>query len=403
MLKKTIIVVLAFIIIALIPFINAYSQECDIDSPFPANQEDLSRCIENLKGKVSQLKEQSSSLSSQIQYMNTQIYLTSLKIQETEDNIKKTQEEIGTLTSRIEGLDTSLDYLSELLLNKIVAGYKKRTVSYFTLFLDSQNGFDLLNRIKYLKTAQDSNQRLLVQVQEIKLNFEEQKKLREEKKIQLDKLSETLAVQKASLDNQKLAKQRLLDETQNSEQKYQQLLEMAQAEYAAIQGIINNQGDEIEVRNVSRGDVIAHVIPGPSCNSSGGHLHFMVKENNNVNNPFSYLKSVDYTNCSSSSCGSGDGDPFNPSGNWDWPLNPAIELDQGYGSTWAVRNTWVSRIYSFHNGIDINGSSNDVKAVSDGILYKGGYAGSGGCTLPYVMLKHKDSNIFTYYLHVLIW
>jgi murein DD-endopeptidase MepM/ murein hydrolase activator NlpD len=71
---------------------------------------------------------------------------------------------------------------------------------------------------------------------------------------------------------------------------------------------------------------------------------------------------------------------------------------QGYGNTWAVKNTWVGRIYNFHNGIDIIGSSTEVKAVADGTLYRGSY--SVGCPLLYVKLAHKDSNITTLYLHV---
>ena len=63
-----------------------------------------------------------------------------------------------------------------------------------------------------------------------------------------------------------------------------------------------------------------------------------------------------------------------------------------------MRNTWVGRIYSFHNGIDITGSSSNVYAVADGTLYRGSYA--VGCTLSYAKLAHKDSNVATLYLHV---
>ena len=200
------------------------------------------------------------------------------------------------------------------------------------------------------------------------------------------------------MDNQKAAKQKLLNVTQNDEKIYQRLLEQARAEYAAIKGIIAGAGTETKLREVKKGEVIASVISGASCNSSGGHLHFIVQDNGSVTNPFNYLKSVDHSNCSGSGCGSSDGDSFNPSGSWDWPLNPAIELEQGYGNTWAARNTWVGRIYSFHNGIDINGSSNSALSVSDGDMYRGSY--SVGCTLPYLKLFHKNLNIRKFYFDV---
>jgi peptidoglycan hydrolase CwlO-like protein len=359
---------------------------------------DIQNKINEYQIKLNQLRQQKNTLASQIQYMETQIYLTTLQITETEQKINLTQKEIEILGARIEGLDTSLDYLSKLLLKKIVEGYKNRSLTFLTALLDSVSADDFVSRIKYLKTAQENNQRLLIQVQKTKLNFEEQKKIREEKKLELDNLKTRLANQKAELNNQRAAKQKLLIQTQNDEQIYQELLAKAQAEYAAIQGIIAGAGTETKLREVRKGETIASLIPGASCNSSGQHLHFIVQQEGVVNNPFTYLKPVEFRNCSGSSCDGGDGDPFNPSGSWDWPLSPPIELEQGYGNTWGVRNTWVGRIYQFHNGIDINGSSNNVVAVADGTLYQGVY--SVGCALSYVKLIHKDENMTTFYLHV---
>src|SRR3989338_8952934 len=383
-------------IILILFFLLVVFNTTDVFGQKSASQ--LAEEIEKIQGKLIELTQQRQTLSSEIQYMTYQINLAALKIQETEEKIIATQNEIEILTSRIKNLDTTLNHLSKLLIKKVVVGYKSRAISFLDMLFDSSNANDLISRIKYLKTTQENNQKLLIQVQETKLNFEEQKNIREQKQVELSLLEKQLNRQKSDLDNQKAAKQKLLNVTQNDEKIYQRLLEQARAEYAAIKGIIAGAGTEVKLREVKKGETVASVISGASCNSSGGHLHFIVQDNGSVTNPFNYLKSVDYSNCSGSGCGSSDGDSFNPSGGWDWPLNPAIKLEQGYGSTWATRNTWAGRIYSFHNGIDINGSSNNVLAVADGELYRGSYA--VGCTLPYVKLVHKESNIVTFYLHV---
>lgn len=351
---------------------------------------DLQNKINQYQQKLSELRQQKNTLSSQIQYMDTQIYLTNLKILDTEQKILSTEKEIDILSTRIEGLDESLDHLLKLLLNKIVQSYKQRSISLFSLIFDSQNADDLINKIKYVKIARDNNQKLIIQVQQAKLNFEEQKKLREEKIKELDNLKTTLAYQKTDLNNQKIAKQRLLTETQNNETIYQNLLAKAQAEYTAIQGIIAGAGTETKIREVKKGDIIASIIAGPSCNSSGSHLHFIIKEGELVKNPFNYLKNIEYVDYSG-------GDSWSPSGNLDWPISPQIEFYQGFGETWAIKNTWVGNIYRFHNGIDVFGSSYNVYAIADGILYRGSY--NVGCTLSYAKLIHKDSNISTLYLH----
>lgn len=349
---------------------------------------DLEKKISEYQSKLQEIKQQKNTLSSQIQYMDTQIYLTSLQINQTEQKIESTGKEIDLLGSRIDGLDQSLDYLSKQLIERIIISYKKKPLSLFSLILDNKNANDFLNQVKYLKATRDNNQKLLYTVQETKTNAEEQKKLREEKKVELDKLNENLEQQKVDLDNQKLTKQRILADTQNDERTYQSLLAKAQAEYAAIQGIVSGAGTETQMREVKKGDVIASIISGPSCNSSGTHLHFIVQDGGSVRDPFGYLKSVDNINDSG-------GDTWNPSGSWDWPISPTIQFHQGYGVTWFVRAYgW----YSFHNGIDISGSSDNAYAVADGILYRGSY--SVGCALSYVKLAHKDSNVATLYLHV---
>ncbi len=371
------------------------AQESDVQK-----KTNLQKQIEEYETKLSETRTQKNTLSSQIEYMDTQIYIAELRINQTEAKIDETEKEIDVLGARITNLDSSLDKLSETLLQRIVAGYKNRSANTLDILLDSTNVSKLVNRLKYYQLASERNQKALLQVQEAKSNFEEQKDLREKKAEQLASLKDTLDSQKVTLDNQKDLKKKLLAETQNDEQTYQKLLTQLRAEYAAIQSIVSGSGTETELKGVKKGDVIASVIPGASCNSSGSHLHFIVQENGAVSNPLQYLKSIEINNCSGSNCGSSDGDDANATGNWEWPLSTPITMFQGYGSTWAVRNTYVGSIYGSHNGLDIKGTSSEVYSPADGVVYKGTYTGSGGCALPYVKVTHDDSNITTLYLHV---
>lgn len=235
MIKKIFTVILFFILfLSSFSLKNIYSAECD-----DKTGNEKVNCLEQ---KLQQLKQQSNTLSSQIQYMDTQIDLTSLQINQTEQKILNTGKEIDLLGSRIEGLDQSLDYLSKQLIQRIVVGYKKKPLSIFSLLFDNKNAYDFLNQVKYLKTAQDNTQKLLYTVQETKTNAEEQKKLREEKKIELDKLNETLTYQKQSLNGQKLQKQTLLADTQNDETTYQSLLSQAKAQLAGFASFAQSQG-----------------------------------------------------------------------------------------------------------------------------------------------------------------
>lgn len=357
--------------------------------------------ITDLSNKLTEARNKKSSLSSQITYMNNQIQLTALKIQQTAVKIQELTEDIDSLSKRIVVLEHSLTNVSELLIDRIVATYKTGHVSPAMIVLSADSFSDFATRAKYLELVQAHDKRLLFEVQATKNDFEEQKVLLESKKTELDALNSRLEEQNIQLDQQKKDKEYLLEITKNDEIKYRELLASAQAELEAIQAIVAGKGSETKGVQVNQGDRIASIIEGASCNSSGAHLHFMVTENGVVKNPFSYLKAgIDTENCTGSSCGSGDGDAFSPSGDWEWPISPVVRYSQGFGHTWAVDHIpWLP--YNFHDGIDINSTgSSTIKAVKAGTLYQGSYTGINGCRLRYVRLDHDDSDLNTLYLHI---
>ncbi|MBI5123222.1 hypothetical protein HZA75_05175 [Candidatus Roizmanbacteria bacterium] len=306
---------------------------------------DLQKKINEYQEKLQQLKQQKNTLSSQIQYMDTQIYLTGLQISATEQKIVETEKEINLLGSRIEGLDQSLDYLSKLLIKRIVEGYKKRPFSVFSLILDNKNANDFLNQVKYLKTAQTNNQKLLYTVQETKTNAEEQKKLREEKKTELDKLTEALNYQKQSLNNQKVQKQKLLADTQNDEKIYQRRLSDAQRELSQVQGAARVLQDATPIQ-VKKGEFIG--LQGNTGYSFGDHLHYGIYNYSSITqistgnwyyanwvDPSEMLSSKTVrwdTGCESSSSRTVG------NGNFEWPIDPSA-ISQGSGIT-CYSNTY---------------------------------------------------------------
>jgi len=353
-------------------------------------------CYENVVLTCDKTRE---TLSSQITFMNSKIELATLRINALRSELTKLNNEIEELVNEIERLEGLLTKRLELVIYRIPQSYKRSVTPNFGIVFLSSNISDFISRVKYVSRVQQEDAQLLFQLKSTQNNYAERKDIREKKKAQREQLKIQFEKESRDLETQKRDKQILLEQTNNSEAKYQSLLASARSELIAIQGIIAGQGSETKVGDVKKGDKIAAVIGASSCNSSGAHLHFMVTNSSGATqNPFNYLKSVSYENCSGYSCGNSDGDPFNPSGSWDWPIEPTIKFYQGYGSTWAVNHTWVRQIYSFHNGIDIYGSSLDVKAVQDGVLYRGFY--SGNCRLQYVKLEHKDSEMKTFYLHV---
>ncbi|MBU2577641.1 hypothetical protein KKA69_02305 [Patescibacteria group bacterium] len=397
--KPKALLILFLVILQIFSFkIGAFAAECT-NAREGASETELIEIIAACEAQINETKKEVGSLSREISIIDGQIRVTQLRISQTEFQVKTLEEEIVNLSGKIERLDGSLDYLSRILLDRVAEAYKRSRVDTITILFSSKSVSDFVTRYRYLQKVQLHDRELLLSMEQTRSSYDEQKQLKEEKQEDLEKLQAQLLAQKKQLDSQVASKKRILEETRGKEAVYQSLLAGAKGELEAILGILEGRGKEERIKDVSEGEKIASVISGASCNSNGTHLHFMLTKDNQTLNPFSYLKGgIDSENCSGSSCGSGDADAFNPQGDWGWPLNEKIRLTQGYGYTWAIQHIpWLRAIYTFHNGIDLQGGSLDIKAVRKGTLYWGSFV--GGCTLKYVKVEHDDG-MSSYYLHV---
>jgi peptidoglycan hydrolase CwlO-like protein len=365
----------------------------------PSNQEEL-LCNKTKQAcwqsKIDDKQKQANTLSNVISVLNSKINVQELQIKQTKLEIAKLVDEIQDLSVRISGLNVSLDRLTEVLLQRISANYKRPRVNPFTILLTSNSVSNFFGKYKYMQIAQRHTTQLMKQAETQKLTYDQEKALKEKKQEEVNQKRILLQSQEKELTSQRADQQTLLKQTKNDEARYQEELAKTIAEEKALQGIVAGQGSETKVGDVKQGDSIASIINGSSTCSNGTHLHFEVVKDGSHQNPAGYLKSLDGIIWSNSPDGA-----FDFTGGWDWPINNPARINQGYGMTWYAR---VRRAYGGapHTGIDMiskNGGDYGVKAVKDGILYRGSiHCGKG--LLRYVKVQHKDSNLSSYYLHV---
>jgi len=368
-----------------------YSAQCTDNIPSTAG--DLNSYIADCQNKLNSLKNEKQTLQAAILTLDSKIRLTLAQITLTTKEISQLEKDIATLSVVVSDLNTQLDKLSSVYVSRVVESYKRRDPNPLVLFASSDSLTNYLSKKKYLSIIKSRDRLILGEMTSAKQDYDAQKEAKIIKQKQIKDLKDKLVIQQQDLSSQQKSKKDLLIITANSETKYQSLLSQAKAELEAINAIVAGKGQEQFIKEINKGDAIASIIQGSSCNSSGTHLHLTISDKSIVQNPFNYLKTIDYLNYSG-------GDSFSPSGSWDWPIDGPISFNQGYGETWAVRNTWAGNVYRFHNGIDISGSSPTVRALQSGGLYRGSYTGSNGCALKYVRIDHKDTDIDSFYLHI---
>lgn len=395
--KKWITILVLFFFLAIFP-VKAQTPTPTITSDTSSDTllKDIQNRINELEKKVADLQSQEKTLSSQIAVMDSQIRLTELRISAVKQEIEDITKDIETTSKKIASLEESLDKLTKVLINRVIATYQVGSIQPLAILLSSSTVSDFFTRANYLRIAQAHDKKLIFETQQAKNDYSNQKQIFEGKKEKVEALKKQLETYTARLDQEKQNKQALLGVTQNDERKYQDLLARARAERAAIEGVIAT----IKLVNgtpIKEGDLIAVVgnTGYPYC-STGPHLHFEVRKDGAVEDPNNYLRS---------------GTPFiysyepnqydyygiiNPHGSWNWPLNDPVKINQGYGSHGYARSFYPGGV---HTGIDMESDSSPlIKAPKDGTLYKGTTSCSG-VPMNYAAIDHGNG-IISWYWHV---
>jgi len=358
---------------------------------FATSVDENNATIQQLKDKIASLHNEQNSLSKQISLLDSQIKLSQLEMDDTKRRIGQLDKEIDELTTEIGRLEELKTKRLELVLHRIPESYKRNSSSDFGWVLFSSNFSELLMRIKYLAQVQAEDTLLYKQLQLTQMNYNDRKDVREDKKVEQEKLRKQLEQHTVELASQKKQKQSLLDQTRNSEATYQKLLAQALAEKQALERALV---DSVKVGPVKRGDPIALVGNSgyPGC-STGAHLHFEVRKSGSWVDPTAYLSSKtvkdEQNNGSDWTVGSGS---------WNWPLADTIRVTQHFGKTpWSWRYSYSGQI---HTGLDMISTGGEViRAPADGDLF----SSSQACgTSSVIKIKYIDygSGLISFFLHV---
>lgn len=212
------------------------------DVPSSASLTDLNNKIHELEKKVSDLKSQENSLSSQITAMDNQMKLTEYRINATKQEIMDITLDIDSATKRMKNLEGSLTDVSKVLLNRVVATYKAGGSETLAVILTSKNVDEATSRVNYLRIVQQHDKQLLLNTQQARNDYANQRQIFEDKKKKIESLQKQLEGYTKELDSQKDAKQKLLADTQGDEENYQRLLAQAKAQLAGFSRFTSGQG-----------------------------------------------------------------------------------------------------------------------------------------------------------------
>lgn len=345
--------------------------------------------IEELKRKLAETQAEKNTLSATVKYLDTSISINEKEIEKTRHEISVLEIQINDLGQRIVGLQASLGELSEALIDRVQAQYKRRATDSVSIIFATTGLSDFFKEHKYYQQVRTHTQELLVTTELKRQVYDEEKHTKEDKQDQMQALQSQLEAQRADLAQQQSVKRKLLEETKNNEANYQKLLAQALAEKKALdQAIV----DAVQVGPVKRGDVIALVGNSgyPDC-STGAHLHFEIQKNGVWVDPAPYLSSKEVKD-------EQDGGNWTVgSGSWSWPLADTIRMTQHFGHTpYSYRYAYSGGIHTGFDMVSTGGAI--IRAPADGVLYES----SQKCFSSTINIKYIDhgDGVKSFYLHV---
>ena len=237
-----------FLVFSFLFFVVSVYAQTETPTPTPTDTatsgqlSEINNKIKELEKKVADLKSQENSLSSQIGAMDNQIKLTEYRINATQQEIIDITLDIDSATKRMKNLEGSLTDVSKILLNRIVATYKAGANDTVGILLASEDLENAISRANYLRIVQAHDKQLLLNTQQARNDYSNQKQIFEDKKKKIEALKTQLEGYTAQLDKDKEAKKKLLADTQGDEKSYQKLLSQARAQLAGFSRFTANQG-----------------------------------------------------------------------------------------------------------------------------------------------------------------
>ena len=220
----------------------------------PSDEGELKSYVDDCNSKLKSLSGQKATLAQALGVLTTQINLTQAKIAEQSTQLAKLEIEITDLSGKIQSLDYSLGDLTKLFVARVKSSYinsANHPISVI-LHLSGLNGFT--KGLQYVEAVRDHDQKLLLALEKSRLDFDQQKTMKEKKQAEIEAIKKSLDREKAALATQVGAKNKLLSDTKNDEARFQSLLSQAQAQLAAFRRFTTSQGGSSLLSNQTRCD-----------------------------------------------------------------------------------------------------------------------------------------------------
>lgn len=249
MTKKLISIILILILITLpiVTFAATSSELNNQKSEIEKNKKDAEGKINEIEGKVDQTKVE-------LDQLNEEIAKKEYEVEQITEEVNKLTEEVKELTSKLEAAQKDYDKQYDILCERIVAQYKRGTVSYLDVLLNSSSLSDFISNYYILEKIAEYDTELLEDIESKKQIIETSKVEVEKKQGQAKEKQAQLKLEEIALSNKRANKNKYISQLSSEEQALQKEIDDFNAQLKKIDN---------ELRELAK----------QQANNSGGHVY----------------------------------------------------------------------------------------------------------------------------------
>ncbi|MBI2411072.1 MAG: peptidoglycan DD-metalloendopeptidase family protein [Candidatus Kerfeldbacteria bacterium] len=220
-----------------------------------AEVQDIAERLHVYQEQVDQKQQEERTLLNEITVIDDQTEETNIQIEKTQKEIELTQTQIELASQQIHIAEEDLTKNKSTLTQLIREMNTQEQQTPIEIMFSEHTFSGFYNQLEYTNRIQNDIHDTVQSLRTVKKELEAHRTELKEKKAQAALQKTNLGIQQEELSAQKTYKDTLLDTTQESEEKFSQLLEDARAEHARVEAEVNQleQSAQDKIRKIREG------------------------------------------------------------------------------------------------------------------------------------------------------
>jgi len=223
---KKIAIIIMILILLITPVISLATTSSELTN----KKNEIQSSINEAKDKQNKIEGEVKATETELDKINDEIAQKEYEIEQVTEELNQLNAEVAELTTKLEEATEKYDAQYDTLCKRLVAQYKRGSVSYLDVLLNSSSLTDFISNYYIIEKIAEMDTKLLDDIEEQKRTIEVSKKEVEQKKSQVADKQAQLKLDESILSNKRENKKKYISQLSAEEQELEKTIEELNAQ-----------------------------------------------------------------------------------------------------------------------------------------------------------------------------